>query len=229
MKTLIFTLIFSGFCLSVNSQITDFNFSLGTSTFEEKTPEVDFLYYPSLAFSVGFGAELPLKNNLSIYSGIQASFKQGSNTYRELGNGYKFEQNSLVSIVSTSIPLMAQYTIPIGRKRIQIGAGGFMGINIFATQNYDWKLIQDGEEYEGVGGGNLKFKDQAKENEEFEIRRLDLGLKASIAYKMKNMTLRLDSEYGIRNLSQYDKSVGQFLTRSIWFSFAFPIQTKKEK
>lgn len=223
MKTLIFTLIFSGFFLTLSSQTFDFNFSLGTSTFEEKTPESDFLYFPSIALSTGVGVEFPLKNNLSILTGIQASFKQGSFKYRELGNGYEFEQNSVLSYTSTSVPLVVQYILPIGKKRIQLGAGGFMGVNIFATQNYDWTLEIDGQKYTNIGGGNLKFKDQAEANEGFEIRRIDLGIKASIAYKMEKMTLRLDSEYGLRNLSQFDKSVGQFLTRSLWLSFSFPI------
>lgn len=227
MKTLSLIPIFLGICLSVNSQIFDLNLSLGTSTFEEKTPEMDFLYLPSIAASMGVGVEIPLKDSFSIYSGIQLSVKQGSYTYKELGNNYEYKQNSLVSIVSTSIPLVLLYTLPIGKNRIQLGAGGFMGVNIFALQHYYWEYTLDGEDYSQVGSENLKFEDQAEANEEFSLRRVDLGLKASIAYKMESITLRVDSEYGLRNLSQFDNEIGQFLTRSLWLSVSAPIKFGK--
>ncbi len=221
-------LLFSFYFLTLSQEVA-FNIGIGTSTFTEKTPDNTSLQDPKFSLNTGIGIRHALTKRISLYSGVQINVKRSGFSYNEYKTNYEFEYNSKSSLFSASIPITLNYDIPLGKNRIQLGAGGFLGVNIFATQKYNWKLTLDGETYYNLGSGNLKFKDQAEGDEIYDIRRIDIGLKWSISYNLKRISLRLDSEYGLRNLSQYENSVGQLLTRSLWLSVSIPLNSEMKQ
>ena len=221
------------FCcsLTAKSQVTTSLYVLGgVSTFEEKSSDLDFLYYPKPTGGIGFGVNFPLKNNFSLSSGINLQAKRGSYHYIEYLNKFTYDQYTTISIVSFSIPVAVGYTIPFKNSEILFGAGGYLGLNLFGANNTSQEIIYPNKEgYSHISSNSMDWAKWNEENNPERLKRIDYGYYFSMDYQYKRFIIGLNSEIGARNLSTYPSNELKFLTYSLMMKVGLKFTKKKKE